>query len=148
MIPVRRVALVSCVKAKRGFPAPAGDLYTSPLFRALRAYARTHADDWYILSAEHGLLPPDRMIHPYESTLNAMSKRERVAWAKRVQQQLLDALPSTAEVIMLAGERYREGLVPFLRARGFSVTVPLEGLPIGKQLRKLKQLAEESADGQ
>lgn len=41
---------------------------------------------------------------------------------------------------MLAGERYRAGLIPFLRQRGFSVTVPLEGLPFGKQLQRLNEL--------
>jgi hypothetical protein len=51
-----RVALVSCVKAKRTSAAPASDLYTSQLFRALRGYAIGHADAWYVLSAEHGLL--------------------------------------------------------------------------------------------
>ena len=134
-----RVALVSCVKAKRTSAAPARDLYTSPLFRALRAYAVAHADAWYILSAEYHLLRPEEIVAPYERTLNAMPKRERVAWAERVQRQLLEVLPTGAEVILLAGVRYREGLVPFLRTRGFSVTVPLEGLGIGKQLQKLKQ---------
>jgi hypothetical protein len=134
-----RVALVSCVKAKRTSAAPAGDLYTSQLFRALRAYAVTHADAWYVLSAEHGLLRPDQVVAPYQRTLKAMPKRERIAWATGVQQQLLAVLPTGAEVILLAGVRYREGLVPFLRTHGFAVTVPLERLGIGKQLQKLKQ---------
>ena len=51
-----RVALVSCVKSKQDSPAPAGDLYTSPLFRSFRRYAEANADVWYVLSAEHGLL--------------------------------------------------------------------------------------------
>jgi len=135
------VALVSCAKAKRTSAAPAGDLYTSQLFRGLRAYAVAHADAWYVLSAEHGLLRPDQVVAPYERTLNTMPKRDRVAWAERVQRQLLDALPPGAEVILLAGTRYREALVPFLRSRGFAVTVPLEGLGIGRQLQKLKRSA-------
>lgn len=134
-----RVALVSCVKSKRTSVSPAGDLYTSQLFRALRAHAMAHADTWYVLSAEHGLLRPDQRIAPYERTLNAMPKRERFAWAASVQGQLLEVLPTGAEVIVLAGTRYREELLPFLRSHGFSVTVPLEGLAIGKQLQKLKQ---------
>ena len=136
-----RVALVSCVKAKRTSAAPASDLYTSQLFRALRAYAIAHADAWYVLSAEHGLLRPDQLVAPYERTLNAMPKHDRVAWAERVQQQLLEVLPMGAAVILLAGVRYREGLVPFLREHGFAISVPLEGLGIGKQLQKLKQWA-------
>lgn len=139
---ITRVALVSCVKQKRDLAAPARDLYLSQLFRGLRQYAETHADAWYILSAEHGVLFPDQIVGPYERTLNKMSKREWSAWAERVQQQLLELLPADAEVILLAGLRYREEIEPFLRKRGFPVSVPLEGLKIGEQLQRLKQAAE------
>jgi cytoplasmic iron level regulating protein YaaA (DUF328/UPF0246 family) len=135
-----RIALVGCVKSKQSSPAPAGELYTSPLFRALRQYAYENADAWYVLSAEHGLLRPDQVIAPYERTLNAMPKRSRTQWASQVQGQLLAELPEEAEIILLAGSRYRDDLVPFLEQHGFSVTVPLEGLPLGRQLQRLKQL--------
>jgi len=136
-----RIALVSCVKAKRTSASAARDLYTSPLFRGLRGYAEANATDWYILSAEHGLLRPDQIVAPYERTLNKMSKGDRVAWAKGVQTQLLEVLPDGAEVILLAGVRYREGVSAFLRERGFSVSVPLDGLTMGRQLQRLKTLA-------
>lgn len=134
-----RVALVSCVKQKHDHAARASDLYTSQLFRGLRRYAETHADVWYILSAEHGVLRPEQVIEPYERTLNRMLKRERVDWSKRVQQQLIEILPAGADIILLAGMRYREEIEPFLRERGFCVSVPLEGLKIGEQLQRLKQ---------
>jgi hypothetical protein len=135
-----KVALVSCVKSKRNSSAPARDMYTSPLFRLLRLYAEEVADLWYILSAEHGLLHPSDVIAPYERTLNVMPTRERVLWAERVQKQLLKALPVRAEVIILAGVRYRQDLVPFLTAHGFHPSVPLEGLTLGRQLQRLKAL--------
>lgn len=135
------VALVSCVKQKRASPVPAADLYTSPLFRGLRRYAETHADTWYILSAEHGLLRPDQVIEPYERTLNNMRKRDRIAWGHRVQQQLEQVLPPHANIILLAGERYRETVEPYLRQKGYSVSVPLKGLKLGEQLQQLRQTA-------
>jgi hypothetical protein len=52
----------------------------------------------------------------------------------------MQVLSPDAEVIVLAGLRYREELIPFLRKRGFGVTVPLEGLGFGKQLQRLKGL--------
>ena len=137
---ISRVALVSCVKSKLSVAAPAEKLYTSDLFRKMRHFASIHAERWYILSAEHGLLSPHEIIQPYEKTLTKMRKFERNAWAERVQKQLLQVLPSGATVIILAGERYRENLTPFLKANGFSVEVPLEGLPFGKQLQQLGQL--------
>lgn len=135
-----RVALVSCVKSKRPAAAPAGDLYTSALFRSLRAYAERNGDAWYVLSAEHGLLDPLKVIPPYEKTLNRMGKVDRTAWAARVQRQLMEVLPPHAEIVMLAGERYREGLIPFLRERGFAITIPLEGLSFGRQFQRLAEL--------
>jgi hypothetical protein len=132
-----RVALVSCVKSKQNQPAPAKDLYTSPLFQNLRKYAEDNNDRWYILSAEHGLVDPDQILAPYEKTLNNARKDERLAWGRRVQGRLEAVLPPGAEVIMLAGERYRENLVPFLKSRGHKVSVPLEGMPFGKQLQYL-----------
>jgi len=141
-----RVALVSCVKAKLSIPAPAGDLYTSQLFRALRQYATTRADRWFILSAEHGLLRPEEVVAPYERTLNRMSSPERLDWADRVQRQLLAILPRDTEVLILAGARYREHIDPFLRENGFVVTAPLKGLAIGRQLQWLKRTAEGVGD--
>jgi hypothetical protein len=44
-----------------------------------------------------------------------------------------------SEVIFLAGERYRENLVPFLEARGFRVSIPMEKMSFGSQLRWLKE---------
>jgi hypothetical protein len=135
-----RVALVSCVKSKRSSPAPAKDLYTSPLFRLLRRYAEANADSWFILSAEHGLVGPNQILAPYEKTLNKARKDERIEWARKVQSSLEDHLPPGADVIVLAGARYREHLVPFLQSRGHRVTVPLEGLPFGRQLQYLRAL--------
>src|SRR5690606_19437005 len=110
---ITRVALVSCVKSKRASAAPASELYTSQLFRSLRGYAEANADTWYILSAAHGLLRPTQVVEPYERTLNNMRKADRLAWADRVKRQLIEVLPTEAEVILLAGERYRGDLIPF-----------------------------------
>lgn len=132
------VALVSCVKKKRETPAPACDLYISQLFRGLRGYAQRNADAWFILSAMHGLLRPDQIVAPYERTLNRLAKADRIAWAERVGQQLLGVLPAGAKIVMLAGERYREFLLPLLVGHGFAVSVPLAGLKLGEQLQRLK----------
>lgn len=142
-----RIALVSCVKSKRDFKSAARDLYISPLFRGLRRYAEANADRWYILSAEYGLVSPEERIEPYERTLKTMKMPERKAWAERVNDKLKEVLPCDAEVIrdteiiFLAGDRYRRDLVPFLEERGFPISIPLAGRPIGEQLQALKQPA-------
>jgi hypothetical protein len=140
------VALVSCVKAKRSVSSPARDLYTSALFRAMRRYAEAQADAWFILSAEHGLVHPEQVLDPYERTLNKMTTAERRVWAQRVQQSLLTELPAPSNVVILAGLRYREFVVPFLREHGFLVTIPLAGLRLGHQLQRLKALTRNHVE--
>jgi hypothetical protein len=137
-----RVALIGCVKSKRATATAAGNLYISPLFVGLRSYAIANADSWFVLSAKHGLLSPETVVEPYERTLNTMSQADRRVWAEKVQGQLATAVPAGATVIMLAGARYRSALVDSLRSRGLTVLAPFAGLPLGKQLQRLKQLRE------
>lgn len=128
------VALVSCVSAKLSRPAPAGDLYASPLFLKAREYAKRAAHSWYILSAEHGLLAPTTIIEPYEKTLNTMGRSARREWASRVGRQLQSVLEPGDTALFLAGQRYREEMESPLRARGVIVEVPMQGMRIGEQL--------------
>jgi Family of unknown function (DUF6884) len=134
-----RVFLVSCASAKRGSAARARDLYVSDWFRKARAYVERVGGPWFILSAQYGLLPPDRVICPYERTLNTMPLLERQGWARRVADQLSEAAPNTTHVVFLAGARYREYLGRYLMERGITAEVPMEGLRIGEQLHRLRR---------
>lgn len=105
----------------------------------MRKYAEQNADRWFILSAEHGVLDPHEIILPYEKTLNKMLKHERSIWADRVKSKLLQLIPEKSSIVILAGERYRVALVPFLQNQGHAVEVPMVGLKLGFQLRWLKE---------
>ena len=135
------VFLVSCVAGKRSKAAAAADLYTSAWFVKARAFVEATGDPWFILSAEHGLLGPEKVIEPYERTLNTMSAADRRSWAQKVREQMEENLPDVGEVVVLAGNRYRENLMPYLRRRFPKVTVPMEGLTIGRQLNWLDNAA-------
>jgi len=135
----RKIALVSCVSQKRSRPAPAQDLYISDLFRKASAYACLVADQWYILSAKYGLVPPDEIINPYNVTLKQLPAAERRAWASRVVADLRRVLKPGDHVVFLAGEAYRAGLIDAIRALGCTVEIPMEGLGIGQQLHWLKE---------
>lgn len=129
----RQLILVSCVSRKRNTPGPARELYTSPWFLKARRFVELTGCPWFILSAEYGLLAPDAAVAPYERTLNAMSATERHRWATRVLDRLLPSLGEVERVVVFAGERYREFLVPELASR-CEVVVPLQSLRIGEQL--------------
>ena len=126
--------LVSCVSRKRSTRAKAKDLYTSPWFVKACTYVERRGQPWFILSAQYGLVHPETVISPYERTLNAMPAGERNAWARRVLAQLEPHVADARFIVFLAGQRYREYLEPDLRARGLNVKIPMEGLPIGRQL--------------
>lgn len=135
--PRSRVGLVGCVKSKQIMPAPAAELYTSPLFRGRRAAVERTCDRWFILSAAHGLVAPDRQLAPYDVTLNAMGRRERGRWAAQVLEQLRVACGGLEGVVfeVHAGAAYTDhGLAEGLRAGGATVELPVAGLSLGQQL--------------
>lgn len=131
------ICLVSCVDAKRPTSAPASNLYVSAWFLKAREFAQNRSQAWYILSAKYGLVRPDDVIEPYEQTLNRMSRAERLRWATLVFSNLKRLICAADQVTILAGQRYREFLVPFLRGTCIQVSVPMEGLTIGRQLQWL-----------
>lgn len=133
-----RLALVACVAGKVGHASPAKDLYDSDWFHKARRFVEARAWPWRILSAKHGLLDPDQVIEPYEVSLLHMAKAARRAWAESVLVALDELVVEHRAVVVLAGVRYREHLVPALEARGVRVEVPLAGMGIGRQLAWLK----------
>lgn len=137
--PAQAVYLISCASTKHATPAPARDLYVSELFRRARAYVETIGCLWFILSAKYGLVDPNEVIAPYEQTLNTMGVAERRKWAEKIQAQMDRRLPGAERIVVIAGKRYREFLMPYLHRRATKVEVPLEGLRIGEQLNWLGQ---------
>ncbi len=133
------VALVSCVKRKQSKTSPAKDLYVSPLFQMSRKLAEEKSERWFILSALHGLVDPDQTISPYEKTLNNASRKEREVWAQSVFDNLRKKVPSEAQILLFAGSKYTELLIPLLKRRGHQIIDPLHGLTLGRRLSWLSQ---------
>ena len=133
------LVLVGCVKSKRTRPSAARDLYDSPLWRCRRRYAEQAGVPWFILSAEHGLLPPEARIRFYDTTLATFAASERRKWSWRVLRDLLARFPdpSGKTVEIHAGKLYVDhGLVDGLREAGAIVRLPLSGVVgIGAQCR-------------
>lgn len=125
------VALVGCAAAKLPHPAPARDLYTSQLFRKASTYAEATSDRWFILSALHGLVDPDRIVEPYDVRLSKTGPAID-QWARTVGGQLTRELAGVpdVELLVLAGEQYRT----CLRFCHYPHRVPMQGMGIGQQL--------------
>ncbi len=133
------IYLLSCVAQKLAVPAPARELYISAWFRKARSYTEGTGQPWFILSAKYGLVHPDKVISPYDLTLNDMAVADRRQWASRALAQLGPHLDGVESVVFLTGQHYRKFLEPPLRSCGLAVSVPMEGLRIGEQLRWLNR---------
>lgn len=134
------IYLVSCVKGKLTGPATARELYQSIWFRAARAFVEKRNAQWFILSALHGLVSPEQIVKPYETTLNNFTADERRFWAKLVAAQMSKQL-TVGPVAFLAGKNYREFLIPLIEAKGFTWEAPLARLGIGSQVSWLQKNA-------
>ena len=134
--PVPDLVLVGCVKKKLDVPAPARELYTSPLFRKERAYAEQAGVPWFVLSAEHGLVAPDEVLAPYDLRLSKTSRDYRRAWGARVVERLGEVVgPISGKTVEVhAGSAYTDSIRDLLIREGATVVEPLAGLPMGARL--------------
>lgn len=129
----REIGLVSCVSTKRHEPATPKDLYTSDYFEKMQAYAEQYHDDWWILSAKHGLLNPEgEPIEPYDKTLSGSRVAEKREWAEKVVEQLEQEglLAEEVTLVIHAGKDYYEELLPLIEDTDVSIEIPTEGLDL------------------
>ncbi|SDD46480.1 DUF6884 domain-containing protein [Natrinema hispanicum] len=132
------IGLVSCTKTKREHAAPPAKLYSpSALFSKARQYCELYHDDWYILSAKHQLLKPDRLsIEPYDETLTGARVARKREWSQAVYEELKEAglLESNVTLVFHAGKAYYEELLPLLEDHDVTIEISTEGLLIGERL--------------
>jgi hypothetical protein len=135
--------VVGCVKRKRSGSHPARDLYDSPLWHRRRAYAEASGLPWFIFSAKHGLLEPDRIIKKYECRLEGLSPAARIARGEGVATELERFLGglSGRTIEVHAGAAYVRAVRPAIEARQGDVRTPLAGLCLGHQLRWYDEVA-------
>ena len=141
----RRIGLVGCVKKKSQTPQPAKNLYVSTLFSGRRSYVERSCSEWWILSAEHHLVHPSKILAPYDLALKDLGRPDRRFWSRQVlfaiDERICPNRDDTFEIH--AGGEYRDfGLSDGLRERGCLVEVPTEGQRIGEQLRFYMQARE------
>jgi hypothetical protein len=139
-----RIGLVACSKLKLGHAAPAGALYSSPLFRKSLLAALQGNDLILILSALHGVLPLTKVIAPYDITLKRLSAAERISWATQVSEQLSAYVQPGDTVSFYCGQEYTRPLRTWLSSVGCKVIEPLGRLSLGPRLARLALLNRES----
>jgi hypothetical protein len=133
-----RVALIQCTSSKKSYKCRASELYSeSPRFRLAYELAKLVADKILILSAKYGLIPEDMIIEPYNETLLDKSAQERRLWGEKVISELRNVADlEHDEFIIIAGEVYRENLLPHLA----HYWLPLKGKRQGEWIPELERL--------
>lgn len=156
------IALIGCGKTKHKIACKAKDLYTGPLFTACRKWAERFADQWWIASAKHLILEPDKIIEPYDTSMSNLAADARRWRARQIQQHFHSRWVSCCQfgksksgfvvatrkprVVLLAGKNYLTGFRE-LRDRQndrYCFETPLEGLGVGQQLAWLKQQIDQT----
>ncbi len=147
-----RIGLVACggqpAHGSQHTPAPAREVYDSPLFRARRAHVEAACDRWYVLSPRYGLVTPDELVEPEQELLRDLPRAQREAWSAAVLAELEERCgPLAGAVVELhAGQAFCEaGLEAGLVGRGASASRPVRGLGQGKQLAWYRQQREQLA---
>jgi len=132
---MRRIILISCCSLKNKASDSACRIYASPLFKMSLSYAKTLKPDFiFILSAKYGLIPPHQRIQNYDLTLNEFSEQRKKIWASEVMKKLI--FYKDDFFIILAAKNYYK----YLSLK--NAVYPLDGLPIEKRLKFLKQELE------
>jgi hypothetical protein len=108
-------------------------LYISDLFKKSKTYAERRGR-WFIISALHGLIETTAVVEPYDVTLKKMPATERYEWGRKVKKQMEVAGLLGLQLVALAGKDYVQPLVK----AGLTVSQPMKGLGIGKQLQWFK----------
>lgn len=151
------IALVGCGKQKRGEDVDsedrvrhyAKDLYTSTYFSLKRDVSEEHADRWYILSAEHGLISPSYPLEYYDTSMKDLDDEETREWGQDVAAALVarseEFEESPAEVVaVFAGKDYYEPLLDALpESFPLDVVLPFDGLGFHKQMSYLSEQTPE-----
>jgi hypothetical protein len=138
-------ALISCSKSKSNKPVFAHKMYTGDISFKSTNVALFDGIPIFYLSSRYGLVVSSDIIEPYDEYIGDKTVPQRKKWASMIIEQMSDSnlLEKTTEIIIYAGNQYREFIVPYLEERGIKVVVPLENMGNGKQKRVLNQKIQE-----
>ena len=103
------IVFIGCGATKMKTACKARKMYVGNYVQLCLAYAQTFTtqDNIYILSAKYGVLPLEKVIEPYNKTLNNMNIEEKQDWKNMVIKQLEDiGINKDTEVVFICGTNY------------------------------------------
>jgi hypothetical protein len=129
-------------------PSAARDAYTSGFFSGNRRYAEAFGDEWVILSAKYGLIPPDFTIpEPYNVTFKrpGTDPIEMKVLRQQLIEQHLDAFDV---VIGLGGADYRRVIEQAFVGTRVRLAFPFLGMNLFQMMAAAKQAVTSASSQQ
>lgn len=126
--PPRVCTVISCGEQKQdldpGETVPARELYTSAVHTCKDRYGR-HSHEYFIASAEFGLVDPDMELPAYDTHLDDLRPREQRRWGREVLNNLIKQLRQRRfdAVVLIGGRTYTETLLD--AGRHVSIPAPV-----------------------
>lgn len=136
---------MACGKVKRDRESLAWLLYDSG-YAHLKMTVAMLVGQPFIMSAKHGLVPPNERLEPYEKSIYELSAAERRELGRQVAASIPDHFD---EVLFLAGKKYRYPVIEALDD-GIEVIDPFESDELkgqGDQQAWLKEAAQDLVEG-
>ncbi|MFS0655815.1 DUF6884 domain-containing protein [Bacillus sp. 179-C3.3 HS] len=149
---MKRVCIIPCGAKKiwdvnpEAGSQPADLVYLSPLHQRTKIYAQTFFSDWLILSAKHGFLKADDIIHEHYDVAFGTPHAEQMTQEELRCQFHEKNLSAYDELVILGGKKYRKVIDPLLlpHQRANYPLAPYQG--IGYMLQALKTAAEKKIE--
>ena len=146
-----RIELVAGTPSQHDNRRSARVLYTGGMFKAAMGDVEARDLEWYVLSARHGLVEPGDVNHPYDDTLERMSKEGRVKWGVQVVEALKarDLVRPGVAVEVHATKLYADQLYELLADAGvqvYEIGLGLKYAGRAKLYRTRKAEAAEAPD--
>ena len=94
------IILIGSIGDRVNVPAPAKEVFREVEFQLSRLDAELSGSEWFVLSAEHGLVAPNEWISPDSRTLADMDPDYRTVWASWVVARLASIVGSLDGMIV------------------------------------------------
>lgn len=111
------VCLIGCGRKKSGKKKSARELYVSDRFKAALSLAERYCDCTFVVSAKHGLLKLDEPVQPYDLSIDSLDESSVSEWASSVVDELENAFPNGAQLLLLTENSYSSPLSTTIESR-------------------------------
>lgn len=129
------ICFISCGAAKMKIRCTAANMYIGSVFLKSKFYAEEMFDEYFILSAKHGLLSRKQKISPYNEKLTTKNQKE---WSLKVAAQINESFGIDSRLSFLGGDLYLKQLFPLIKNKNKEIL--FGGLQMGEKMQRINEL--------